>query len=96
MKNLVAMGMIFLFGATTGATIALLNAPRSGEKTREKIRDGFNETRSRTEDAFSNVQARAKGTLEDLQNQAQKIADELGNKVHPTAAKLEAAAVAAK
>ena len=87
MKNWFAMGAVFLLGAVAGITVALLQTPYSGEKTREKLRDGFIETRSRTHEAISDVQARAKGTVESLQ----QLAHEIGDSVKPTPKKLKVA-----
>lgn len=91
MKNLLIIGTVFLLGAATGISVALLNAPDSGEKTRKKLRDGLAETRSRAEGAISDAQARARGAVEEVQNRAQTIVHEIGDKVQHGTEKLREA-----
>ena len=42
--------MAFLLGAAAGAVAGLLLAPRSGEETRERVRDWMEDTREKTRD----------------------------------------------
>ena len=54
----------FLWGGLIGAGVALLFAPRSGEETREELRQGANRLRGQAEDAVRNVQTAVSDTMD--------------------------------
>lgn len=54
----------FLWGAVIGAGVALLLAPRSGEETREVLREKGRRLRVRAEDTADDIQSRLEGGYE--------------------------------
>ncbi len=72
-------------GGLMGAATALLVAPRSGEETREKIRDKGVELRDRgveikdnVVDAAEETRARAEQAITDSRTRAREMIDEVG------------------
>ncbi len=80
MKNLLTATTAFLLGAATGATLALLNAPQTGKKTRTQLRNGVMDARTRAGDALADAQARAMGKVEEVQTRAQDLVHEISDK----------------
>jgi gas vesicle protein len=62
--------LAFLLGAATGAVLALLYAPRSGQETRELLNEKLRETAERGREA-----------REQLINRGRELLDEAGNYV---------------
>src|SRR5256712_9494407 len=60
--------LAFLFGAATGAVLALLYAPRSGQETRELLNEKLRETAERGREA-----------REQLINRGRELLDEAGD-----------------
>jgi gas vesicle protein len=79
MKNLLNTSAAFLLGAATGATLALLNAPQTGQKTRAQLRDGVANARTRAEEAIADAQARVMGKVEEAQTRAQDLVHEISD-----------------
>ena len=67
----------FVVGGLTGAVVALLFAPQSGEETRALIKDKSIELRDRASQSAEEVLARA----EELTKEAKQRAAELANEV---------------
>ena len=57
----------FLFGGMIGATIGLLYAPRSGEETRQFLKDESDEMLNKAVTSAREVQDTAKTTIQDAQ-----------------------------
>lgn len=89
MKNLLTATTAFFLGAATGATVALLNAPQSGEKTRAQLRDGVTNVRTRAEEAIADTQARVMGKVEEVQTKAQDLVHEISNEAQHTVEKIK-------
>ena len=60
-----------LMGALFGATLALLLAPQSGEKTRAQIKDKTSELKDRTVEGMEDVGQRAQDQMIDWQEKGQ-------------------------
>lgn len=69
----------FVIGATAGTTLALLNAPQSGQKTRAQIRRQVSDVRSRTKKAINKVQDRTMDTVDDIQHRVKDISKEVNH-----------------
>ena len=50
MNNLFKGAALFIGGALTGATVALLLSPKTGEEVREQIKDFADETKKRMQE----------------------------------------------
>ena len=59
----------FLLGALVGAGIALLYAPRSGQETRDELRQGARRLRDSAEDTVRQVQDSVTGTVDDVRRE---------------------------
>jgi gas vesicle protein len=70
--------LAFLLGAATGAILALLYAPRSGDETRELLSQKLRETAERGREA-----------REELINRGRELLDEAGNYVERQKAAVE-------
>ncbi|HEU4790113.1 MAG TPA: YtxH domain-containing protein [Flavobacterium sp.] len=55
-----------LVGAAIGAGIGILFAPDKGSKTREKIKDGFDDAKHNLQDKFHDVSEKLVGKAKDL------------------------------
>jgi gas vesicle protein len=55
----------FVLGAAIGGGLALLTAPRSGQETRDKIRDMADDTRDRLRNLADEAEARVKQAVEE-------------------------------
>jgi gas vesicle protein len=58
----------FLFGGIIGATVGFLYAPRSGEETRQFLKDESDEMLNKAVTAAREVQDTAKSTFQDAQS----------------------------
>lgn len=69
--------LAFVMGAAIGGGLALLTAPRSGEETRNKVRDLADDVRRRVKDIAEEAEARIKETIEEgrevLQEKAEMV-----------------------
>ena len=57
--------LAFLLGAATGAVLALLYAPRSGQETRELLSEKLRETAERGREAREHLLSRGRGLLDE-------------------------------
>jgi gas vesicle protein len=62
----------FLVGAAVGGGLALLMAPRSGEETREQLREAGDEARERMRDVLGDAEEKLREPLEEIQNLLQE------------------------
>ncbi len=63
--NVGSVFLAFVMGAAIGGGLALLNAPRSGEETRNKVRDMADDVRKRIKEIAEEAEARIKETIEE-------------------------------
>jgi gas vesicle protein len=84
MKTLLSLTIGFILGSLTGAVIALLNAPQSGEETRAQIQNEVAETRIRIGEAIADAQASTfermdmiQGQINDLFQRASKKTEQI-------------------
>ena len=66
----------FLFGGIIGAAIGLLYAPRSGEETRQFLKDESNEMLNKAVTSAREVQDTAKSTIQDAQTRMETFNQE--------------------
>ena len=64
--------LAFLQGAATGAVLALLYAPRSGQETRELLNEKLRETAERGREAREQLVTRGRELLDDAGNYVEK------------------------
>ncbi len=55
MNNVIKFWAVFAVGVVAGATVALIYAPQSGEKTRRQLRRGFEDATDFVKDAADNI-----------------------------------------
>ncbi len=55
MNNVIKFWAVFAVGVAAGATVALIYAPQSGEKTRRQLRRGFEDASDFVKDAADNI-----------------------------------------
>lgn len=66
----------FLLGGMVGATIGLLYAPRSGEETRQLLKDESDEMVNKAVSSVREAQDSAKATLQDTQSRLEAFNQE--------------------
>ncbi len=59
-----------LIGGMVGAAVSLLNAPQSGEETREQIKAKGIELRNRADEEIERIRTQAEETLTDIRTKA--------------------------
>lgn len=69
--------LALLTGAAIGAGIGILFAPDKGTKTREKLRDGFDDAKNNLKDRFGNVSQNLLGQLSDSKFDLEESYDDL-------------------
>jgi gas vesicle protein len=67
----------FLVGGLTGAVVALLMAPQSGEETRALIKDKSIELRDKAQESAEAALARAEATAAEARARADELAKQL-------------------
>jgi len=67
----------FIVGGLTGAVVALLFAPQSGEETRALIKDKSIELRDRAQQTAEEALARAEATAQEARARADELARQL-------------------
>ncbi len=82
-----------LVGATIGAGIGILFAPDKGSKTREKIKDGFDDVKNNLNDKLHEVSEKLKGkgilSKEDIDRNYDNIVANLTDKTEDVVSYLE-------
>jgi len=63
--NVGSVFLAFVMGAAIGGGLALLSAPRSGEETRNKVRDMADDVRRRIKEIAEEAEARIKETIDE-------------------------------
>lgn len=74
----------FVFGATIGAILALLYAPRSGKETRDKLKTQADELVEKSKERISAEKERALELVSSGKEAASKQAEELRHKIENT------------
>ena len=64
--------MTFLTGAVIGAGLALLYAPRTGEETRKKLKDGYDKVSDDVKDNYEKFSNEAQKTIETMKTTSDK------------------------
>lgn len=64
-SNSGAVFLAFIMGAAIGGGIALLTAPRSGEETRNKVRDMADDVRRRVNEIVEEAELKIKETIDE-------------------------------
>lgn len=72
----------FIVGGLTGAVVALLFAPQSGEETRALIKDKSIELRDRAQQTAEEALARAEATAAEARARADELARQLKERGH--------------
>lgn len=57
--------LAFVMGAAIGGGLALLNAPRSGRETRERVRDMAEDVRERVKEVADEAEQRIRQTIDE-------------------------------
>ena len=68
--------LALLAGAAIGVGLGILFAPDKGSKTREKIKEGFDDLNDETKEKFSKTKDELKDTVEDLLSHSSYKAEE--------------------
>jgi gas vesicle protein len=87
---LAALGLLTV-GAVVGATVALLLAPKSGEETRELLREKSADLARRAQERSSDLARRAQETVGEAQQRAQEYLGRGREVVEEKSAQLRAA-----
>ncbi len=66
-----------LVGGAVGAVLGVLYAPKSGEETREDIKNSAQEKYSKAQDAVRQIQDKADTALEEVQKKGDEIIDKI-------------------
>jgi len=82
--------LCFLLGGLTGATIALLYAPRSGRETREMLGDKFREGVEKGREIKDQVVARSRELLDEAGDYVEKQKEGLESRRERLAAAIDA------
>ncbi len=67
----------FLIGGAVGAIAGILLAPKSGEETRQMLKDGTVEALKKADATVKEIQAKADDVVSDLQKKGDEIKEKL-------------------
>lgn len=73
--NVGSVFLAFVMGAAIGGGLALLSAPRSGEETRNKVRDLADDVREKVKKIAEEAEARIRETIEEGREALQEKAE---------------------
>lgn len=93
MSNTSKAAAAFLVGAAIGAGLGILFAPEKGSKTREKLKEGFDEKKDELKNKFDDLSSKFKSKLEnsksDIESQFDDLAANVDEKTNDVIATLE-------
>jgi gas vesicle protein len=85
-----AVFLAFILGGLTGAALALLYAPRSGQETRDLLAEKYREGEARARDARDRAMAKGREALDDASGYIDKQRQNLDQRKERFAAAVEA------
>jgi gas vesicle protein len=85
-----ALGLLTV-GALIGATVALLLAPKTGEETREYLKEKSGDLARRAQEQGGDLARRAQETVQDAQSKAESYLGRSRDVLEDTSAQLKAA-----
>lgn len=89
-NNSGAVFLAFIMGAAIGGGIALLTAPRSGQETRDKVRDMADDVRRRVNELVEEAEEKIKETIDEGREVLNEKADLVRSAVEAGKEALEA------
>jgi gas vesicle protein len=81
-NNVIKFWAVFAVGVAAGATVALIYAPQSGEKTRRQLRRGFEDASDYIKDAADNIGDHAEKYIRRGKDVMGDVADSASNAVN--------------
>lgn len=78
----------FIVGGLTGAAVALLMAPQSGEETRTVIKEKAIELKDKAEETYGEVSTKVGAASTDLKGKAVELSKEAGKKLDEVKSKV--------
>lgn len=72
----------FLIGGAVGAIAGILLAPKSGEETRQMLKEGAADALKKADETVKEIQAKADDVVSDLQKKGDEIKEKLQNLIN--------------
>ena len=85
-----AVFLAFILGGLTGAALALLYAPRSGQETRDLLAEKYREGEARARDAKERALAKGREALDDASGYIEKQKQQIDSRKERFVAAVEA------